>query len=360
MLKIHIDDRQYGSFRVVEPTELKELSIPIVPLNEKLFHNDIFEYSNECVALLHSPTRTAKNLSGILVLDNNKTYGKMKDKFLYRCIPDDKRLPEFLVPYLSKAKTFSKKLVNLYVTFAFSNWDGKHPIGLIQNNIGTVDELSSFYEYQLYCKSLNTSMSGFSRATSYAFKTQSHHDCIERIIQKYPKLEDRRDTKIISIDPLKSQDFDDAISYRKDGEYDVVSVYIANVSLWMEALDLWESFSERVATIYLPDRKRPMLPTLLSDCLCSLVENETRFALTMDLMIKNGRIESYSFANSIICVSKNYTYEEKHLLKDDVYLNIVSSLKSLVPNYKFITKIKDSHDVVTYSMIIMNSLHLNK
>ena len=356
MLKIHIDDRRYTKFRIVESTELKELDLPLNPLNEKLFHNDMFEYSNDSVTLLHSPTRTTKNLSGILVLDNNKTYGKVKDRFLYRCVPDDKRLPEFLVPYLPKTKGFSKKLVNLYVTFAFSNWDGKHPIGLIQNNIGTVDELPSFYEYQLYCKSLNTSMSGFTRATSQAFKTQSHHDCIERIIQRYPKLEDRRDTKIISIDPLKSQDFDDAISYRKNGEYDVVSVYIANVSLWIEAIDLWESFSERVATIYLPDRKRPMLPTLLSDCLCSLVENETRFALTMDLMIKNGRIESYSFVNSIIRVSKNYTYEEKHLLKDDVYLNIVSSLKTLVPNYKFITKIKDSHDVVTYSMIIMNSL----
>ena len=356
MLKIHIDNRQYESFRIVEPTELKEIVLPIDPLGEKLLHNDIFEYSNDIVTLLHSPTRTTKNLSGILVLDNNKTYGKVKDRFLYRCIPDDKRLPEFLIPYLPKIRGFSKKLVNLYITFTFSNWDGKHPVGLIQNNIGTVDELPNFYEYQLYCKSLNTSMSGFTRATSQEFKTKTHHDCIERIIHKYPTLEDRRDTKIISIDPLKSQDFDDALRFRKEGEYDVVSIYIANVSLWIEALDLWESFSERVATIYLPDRKRPMLPTLLSDCLCSLVENETRFALTMDLMIKDGNIESYSFTNSIIRVFKNYTYEDKKLLKNNTYLNIMSSLKSLISNYKFITKVNDSHDVVTYSMIIMNYL----
>lgn len=356
MLKIHIDDRRYESFRVVEPTELKELSIPIVPLDEKMFHNDIFEYSNGCVKLLHSPTRTAKNLSGILILDNNKTYGKVKDKFLYRCVPDDKRLPEFIVPYLPKMKEFSKKLVNIYITFTFSKWDGKHPMGVIQHNIGGVNDLTNFYEYQLYCKSLNASMSGFTRATSQAFKTQSHLDCIEGIVKKYPALDDRRDVKVISIDPLRSQDFDDALSYRRDGDYDIVSIYIANVSVWIEALELWGSFSERVATIYLPDRKRPMLPTLLSDCLCSLVENETRFALTIDLSIKDGMVESYKLTNSIVKVFRNYTYEEDALLRDESYIKIMESLASLVPNYKFMTKVKDSHDVVTYSMILMNSI----
>ena len=34
----------------------------------------------------------------------------------------------------------------------------------------------------------------------------------------------------------------------------------------------------------------------------------------------------------------------------------MSVLKTLVPNYDFINKMKDSHDVVTYSMILMNSI----
>ena len=52
-------------------------------------------------------------------------------------------------------------------------------------------------------------------------------------------------------------------------------------------LKLWNSFTKRVSTIYLPDRKRPMLPTILSDTLCSLQENENRFALTMEIVINN-------------------------------------------------------------------------
>ena len=355
MLKLHNNDRYYNSFKVIDTTELKETPLLIDPCKEKLFHNDIFHHTEGTIKLVHSPTRTAKNISGILVV-NNKTYGRVKDKFLYKCIPDDKRLPEFIIPYVPKLKGFSKKLTNVYITFSFLNWNNKHPMGIIQNNIGSVDNLINFYEYQLYCKSLNASISGFSRATAEAFRTQTHSDCIQMIINERPDLEDRRDTKVISIDPLKSQDFDDALSYEKKGEYEIVSIYIANVSIWMEALDLWNSFSERVATIYLPDRKRPMLPTLLSDCLCSLVEKETRFALTIDLYIYNGHVESYKLTNSIIKVFKNFTYEEKELLIDETYLNIIGAMKTLIPNYKFITKMKDSHDVVTYSMILMNSI----
>ena len=116
-MKIHIDDRQYGSFRIIDSIQLKDVSLLIDPVKEKLFHNDIFEYLNDCVKLVHSPTRTAKNMSGILVIDKNKTYGKVKNKFLYKCIPDDKRLPEFLIPYLPTMNSFSKQLTNMYIIF---------------------------------------------------------------------------------------------------------------------------------------------------------------------------------------------------------------------------------------------------
>ena len=74
-------------------------------------------------------------------------------------------------------------------------------------------------------------------------------------------------------------------------------------------LSLWESFSERVSTIYLPDRKRPMLPTILSENLCSLVEKTDKLAFTMDLYIKDDRIEKVEYCNTRINVRKNYHYE---------------------------------------------------
>ena len=99
---------------------------------------------------------------------------------------------------------------------------------------------------------------------------------------------------------MRSKDFDDAFSVKKiDSDKTIVSVYIANVSLWMEAMNLWDSFSERISTIYLPDQKRPMLPSILSDCLCSLIEGEQRFAFTMDIIISDDNITEVSFKNTL-------------------------------------------------------------
>ena len=78
----------------------------------------------------------------------------------------------------------------------------------------------------------------------------------------------------------------------------------------MDIMELWDSFSNRISTIYLPDRKRPMLPTVLSDALCSLTENDTRFAFEVSFIIDNSsnKITSYQFNNSIIKVKKNLRY----------------------------------------------------
>ena len=42
----------------------------------------------------------------------------------------------------------------------------------------------------------------------------------------------------------------------------------------------------RISTIYLPDKKRPMLPTILSDCLCSLQANKNRIAFVLDIKLE--------------------------------------------------------------------------
>ena len=106
-------------------------------------------------------------------------------------------------------------------------------------------------------------------------------------------------------------DFDDGFSIvdRENG-IQQLSIYISNVTILMDVLNLWGSFSRRISTIYLPDKKRPMLPTILSDCLCSLQENVTRVAFVMDVFIQNNDIIDIQYSNSLIRVRKNYRYEE--------------------------------------------------
>lgn len=325
---------------------------------DKIFHEDeVKVLSAVSFKIVHSPVRKHNHLSGILLLANNKTYGKHKDKFIYKCIPDNKYLPTFLVPY-NKKIGFSKNVNNLYVTFKFNNWDKTHPYGTLNQVIGPVTELSAFYEYQLYCKSLNASIQKFSRETSQKLKNKTEAEFIDQIMRDYDNIMDRTfvDT-IFTIDSATCCDFDDALEYEKEEHGHVIRIHIANVSLWMDLLGLWNSFSDRISTIYLPDRKRPMLPTCLSECLCSLVEKHKRFVFTFQISLNNDfEIVDKKFYNSLIVVNKNYVYESNALLKTKEYKSLLKTVQYMCKKSatKLLPSIKNSHDVVTYLMIMMN------
>jgi len=372
--KIHVNNRDYSSWEIYDANQFTKLdNIQIDPIESKLLSNDVFTIDKKNnVSILHSTIRSGPSIPGVLILAGNKTYGRQnkaqdgktytkknsEQKLLYKCIPDDMRLPTFLVPYAFKSLGFSKVFKNLYVTISFDNWNGKHPMGKLDNVIGSVDVLDNFYEYQLYCKSLNASIQKFQKDTSKALESKCPENIIENIKTKYPEIQDRTNSDfwhIITIDPHHSLDFDDGFSLIdcEDG-IQQLSIYISNVTIWMDVLNLWDSFSRRISTIYLPDKKRPMLPTILSDCLCSLQENVTRVAFVMDLYIKNGEILRIQHANCLIKVYKNYCYEEPRLLADCKYHHILEAAKSLSPKYSYMDRIKNSHDLVCYLMIMMN------
>lgn len=375
MYKIHINDRNYTSWEIYDNNNLSKVNLNINPIENKLLSNDVFKFDNNKVTIVHSSVRTGTSIPGVLILDGNKTYGRERKitegqtytplklkhsagRLLYKCIPDDSRLPSFLIPYEIKTMEFSKVLKNLYVTFNFDNWNDKHPRGKLDCVIGPVDILDNFYEYQLYCKSLNTSIQKFQKDTSKALETKSHDCIIESIMSKYPNIEDRTNQNswyIITIDPLNSQDYDDGFSIiNLDNNIQQLSIYISNVTIWIDILNLWNSFSRRISTIYLPDKKRPMLPTILSDCLCSLQENVRRVAFVMDIFIQNNTIIDFKFGNAFIKVHKNYVYEEATLLGDVKYHEILSAVQGISRKYKYINNVRNSHELVCYLMILMN------
>jgi exoribonuclease R len=367
LLKIIIDNRNYekGNWSVVNATSFEPVLFAqdntrqFDPLHHKLFNNDIFTLNKDKVNIIHSMQRETDCIAAVLILSGNKTYGKIKDKFLYKCIPDDIRIPAFLVPYEMKKMGFSKLFVNLYVTIRFTSWELKHPIGVLQQVIGSVDVLEHFYEYQLYCKSLNNSIQRFHKDTNKFLqqKSDDNNHIVELIQQQYPLLEvrNRKEWNIFSIDPVNSVDFDDAFSIKKINETQTLfSIYISNVTIWMDYLNLWNSFSKRISTIYLPDKKRPMLPTILSDCLCSLQEKVIRVAFVMDIYIQHDEIIDIKYNNCLIKVFKNYRYEEPELLRDSSYLMLLETVKKFSNKFKYINNIENSHDLVSYLMIFMN------
>jgi len=368
--KIIIENRNYSCWHFVDPytnikinieTECPEL-LQLNPIDYKLFSRDIFTYTYNDngkfnIELVNQYLKHNLIIAGVLQLENNKTFGRTSNKkrLLYKCIPDDKHLPSFLIPYDIKM-SFSKVLKNKYVVFKYDNWNDKHPHGILHETIGDVDIIEAFYEYQLYCKSLHISLTDFTNKTRDILNKKTCDEYVEQILKNQNfNIEDRREQYIFTIDPQNSTDFDDGFSINKlNNGLIKVSVYISNVYFWLETLGLWNSFSRRVSTIYLPDRRRPMLPTILSDTLCSLQKGQLRFALAMDILLnENGELiddeTAIQYKNVLIKVSKNYVYEDPIMLAKD------EQFKSLFDiSQKMDETIDDTHDLVAHWMIFMN------
>jgi hypothetical protein len=388
-MKIIIENRQYSEWKFVPSSDNHDTASSsstcmityISPTTHHLFHEDVFTYDgNLPILLLESPTRIAPYISGVLILDNNQTYGKYSQqnntktkKRLYKCIPDNPRLPAFLVPY-EIAIGFTKKFANKYVTFRYKEWttEHKHPIGILVETFGDVHHLPAFCEYRLSCRQLRYSMSGFINEVKRRIPNQEKRTLIESILQTplycvkdwTQNSQQNAHRNIIAIDPEGSRDYDDALSAVEWTEYDdqsggganktyySVGIHIANVFLWLESLQLWDMMTDACSTVYLPDKPRHMLPTILSGDLCALNHRDgKRLALTAILLLdSDANILQVDFENTAIQVSHNYVYESAECLSDETYKLLYKLAK--IQN----DEVEDSHDVVAHWMMKMNHL----
>lgn len=355
MYTFYSNDRLYDNYSIVNNETGEKRNTIDDKFALKIFDQDTFNIMGGGILIGKSFINNS-DIACVLILENKKTYGKHNDKFVYQCIPDDYRLPIFLVPFKCK-ESFSKRLENRYVVIRFCDWDNKHPFGVIEQNIGEVSNLDAFYEYQLYSQGLKESIRKFKNDTHATLKKYKKSDLIMLMSDKY-KTEDRTDRNIISIDPTDSKDFDDAIGIKDHVEnVKILTIYIANVSIWIDFLGLWDSFSDRVATIYMPTKKLPMLPTILSDELCSLKEGEKRLALALDIYIdiKAEKIIDYCIKSTKIIVTNNFRYDTPEQENSSMYKEIMLVAQMLNKGEKYIENVDSSHDVVACLMIIMNN-----
>ena len=142
---------------------------------------------------------------------------------------------------------------------------------------------------------------------------------------------DLRGLPIFTIDSAETKDIDDAISLMKtqNGGYEL-GVHIADVSHYVRpdtALD--KEAYERATSIYYADKVIPMLPTQLSNGICSLNEGEERLAFSCLMQLdESGNIRSYQFVKSVIRSRVKGVYKEINALLDG------SNDPALVTKYK--------------------------
>jgi len=124
--------------------------------------------------------------------------------------------------------------------------------------------------------------------------------------------EDLRHIPLVTIDGEDARDFDDAVFAEADSDGFRLIVAIADVAWYVRpgaALD--HAARNRGNSVYFPDRVVPMLPEALSNQWCSLLPNEDRGCLFVEMRIdRTGRKRSHRFGRGLMRSAARLTYEQ--------------------------------------------------
>jgi ribonuclease R len=241
--------------------------------------------------ILRIEERARRALAGTLKATKN---------FFYVVPIDPAYTQDFYVPDPKGAKVGDR------VVIQFVEWANKHvnPEAEIVEVIGPADQ-----------PSLDT----LTIIRHYGFAEEFSPDALReageaaRLLDEPGPREDLRERYIITVDPARARDFDDAISLERDDRgRRVLGVHIADVSHFVRpgsALDT--EARERGTSVYFPDRVLPMLPEVLSNGLCSLRPDEDRFAFSVFIAFDDEGVPvDHRFARSVIRSRHRLTYEQ--------------------------------------------------
>lgn len=169
---------------------------------------------------------------------------------------------------------------------------------------------------------------------------------IDEAYEKKMRL-DLSDKMIITIDGKDAKDLDDAISLEvKDGFYHL-GIHIADVSYYVEEGSVIDEEAYRRSTSsYLADRVIPMLPHKLSNDLCSLNPNETKYTLSCLMILdSHGKVISHDIQKTIIKSYRRMNYDEvndylvrNRSLKDHQIEEMLTHMNELSQKLKIIRK----------------------
>jgi len=131
--------------------------------------------------------------------------------------------------------------------------------------------------------------------------------------------EDLRHLDCFTVDPDTAKDYDDAVNLTRtaEGGYEL-GVHIADVSHYVRldsALD--EEAHARSNSTYFPGHCVPMLPSELSENLCSLKPKVNRLAASVLMKFDGkGNLLDYRITRSVIRSRKRFTYKEAKQVLD--------------------------------------------
>jgi ribonuclease R len=127
---------------------------------------------------------------------------------------------------------------------------------------------------------------------------------------------DLRGMPLVTIDGEDARDFDDAVYAEREGDGFRLVVAIADVSHYVRpgtALDT--EARARGTSVYFPTQVLPMLPTALSNHLCSLEPGVDRLCMVADMNVSaRGALRSWRMYPAVMRSAARLTYDSAHAL----------------------------------------------
>ncbi|CAO3694537.1 unnamed protein product [Rhizopus stolonifer] len=237
---------------------------------------------------------------------------------IHLAIPLDPVIPKIRIRYHNV-----KLIENQRIVVRIDNWpvSSQYPNGHFVRSLGPIHVLDTEISAILVEHDISVSQAsqGFSEASLKEMPTDTPESPWQPEKDEIEKRRDLRDLIVFSIDPPNCQDIDDALSIKElsDGKVEL-GVHIADVSYFIKENFITDlEARSRGTTVYLADRRFDMLPSVLSERVCSLRHNVDRYAVSVIwTMDKNYNVLDTWFGRTVIHSSCEMEYEQAQQLLD--------------------------------------------
>ena len=252
---------------------------------------------------------------------------KEKDRYFY-VRPDNRKIYSKIIIAQSDAMTAQ---MGDRVAVQITRYSDKKKIfGEVISVLGQQDSLKSCIEGIILGNDIKQ---------EFDKETLNEADKIPQTVteNQFAGREDLRDMIIFTIDGDDARDFDDAVSLtlKNNGNY-YLGVHIADVSEYVkEGTALENEAYKRGTSVYLADRVIPMLPTSLSNGICSLNPQVDRLTLSVFMEITgDGNVVSHKLCKSVICSKERMTYNNVNKMLEDGDEELCERYKHILPTLK--------------------------